>query len=69
MHHDPIPDSPQPDPRRGHAVQYPLTEVAFFGTFNNRTSIMRDDAGVYWVGNRRFSNVNDAYDYAEAHHA
>ena len=49
------------------SCQYPLTELCYFGTFNNQTNIMRDDAGVYWVGNRRFSSVNDAYDYAEAH--
>ena len=54
-------------PPVGHAVQCPITELCYFGTFNNRTSIMRDDAGVYWVGGRRFSSVNDAYDYAEAH--
>ena len=54
-------------PPVGHAMRYPLTEVAYFGTFNNRTSINRDACGTYWVGNRRFSSVNDAYDYVEAH--
>lgn len=74
MHHDPIPDCPQPDPPCGHAVQAPVTVLAYYGPGDPATGeggsgiVSRDASGQYWCDGKRFSHIHYALEWAEAHH-
>jgi len=66
---EPVPSCPQPDAPLGHAVQYPLTPICYWGTLNQRRGeVCRDALGVYWCDGKRFSHLQLAFDYAEAVH-
>lgn len=70
-----VENCPQPDAPLGHAVQYPLTVLAYYGPGDPATGaggsgiVSRDAAGQYWCDGKRFSHLQFAMDYAEAHHA
>lgn len=66
---EPVKNCPQPDAPLGYAVQYPLTSICYYGTFNQRRGeVSRDALGVYWCDGKRFPHLQLALDYAEAVH-
>lgn len=64
-----VPDCPQTDAPLGHAVQYPVTVLSYYGPRSKATGVVsKDAAGQYWCDGKRFSHLHYALDYAEAHH-
>lgn len=69
MRRSPIDGCPQPDAPTGQAIQYPVTELCYWGTFNARRCLGRDAVGAYWVGAERFARLRDAFEFADSKYA